>query len=291
MKKNILLFLSISVISCQNHSVSDKKANEEITHNARNPIDYVGTYKGILPCADCDGMDTEIAINENSTFSIKTKYEGKGDKVFMQKGNFVTNKQGNVIILTNVRNGSNKYLVGENTLTQLDIYGKKSTGSFADDYVLSKQSENTLDIENTIQENTTTVDLDSRIAASATIKKVNPAVGKYTLAETTWKLVLLNDEKLVQKGNNVYYLKLKSKDGRFVALSGCNSIIGYYVMPSSTTLTFSRITSTKTDCVDDTLESHFFTTLAETKHYKLDKETLTLFDEDKKRLAKLVAFK
>ena len=290
MKKIILLFLLLSMVSCQKQTVTDKKVTVDAAAlNAKTSIDYVGTYKGILPCADCEGLETEIAINENSTFSIKTKYQGKGDKVFMQKGNFTWNKKGNTITLVGV-NGSNQYFVGKSTLTQLDVYGKKSTGSFADDYILTKQPTDTSDVE-TDEESKVTVDLNSRIATTTVIQKVNPAVGKYPLAETKWKLISLNNKTVVQNDKDVYYIKLKSKDGRFVALSECNNILGKYVMPSSTTLTFSGIVSTKMACADMELESHFFTMLAETNSYKIDNETLTLFGAGKKELGKFEVIK
>ena len=290
MKKYILLFLLVSIVSCQKQSVADKKIVE--TYNAKISGNYIGTYKGTLPCIDCQGMETEITINENATFCIKTKYLGKGEKVFIQKGNFKWNKQGTTIILTDIKSGPNHYLVGKNTLNQLSATGKKETGSLADEYILTKKSATaTLSIETASKNSAATVDLNSRIATTTVIQKVNPAVGKYTLAETKWKLVSLNKEKVDQKGKDVYYLKLKSKDGRFVALSGCNTILGYFVMPSSTTLTFSGITSTKLACADLETESHFFTMLGLINSYKLDNETLTLFDADKKELSKFEVVK
>lgn len=291
MKKYILMFLTtISFVSCQKQTSTNKKVDADVI-SLKSTGDYIGTYKGILPCADCQGLITEIAINENTTFSMKTKYQGKGDKVFVRKGHFTWNKKRNIIVLTDIKNGPNQYFVGKNKLIQLDIYGEKITGSLADDYILSKQPTDTSDIETVEKSNNETVDLDSRIATTTVIEKVNPAAGKYPLAGTKWKLVSLNKEKATQKGKNVYYIKLNSKDGRFVALSGCNNIIGHYVMPSSTTLTFSGIVSTKMDCTDMKLESYFFTALAETHSYQLDKETLALFGADKKQLAQFVVFK
>ena len=288
MKKFTVVLLIILVVSCQKKGNTDKKVVVDDMHNAKNFLDYVGIYKGILPCADCNGLQTEIAINENSTFCIKTKYDGKGDKVFVQKGNFSWNKQGNTIILKGV-NGANQYFVGEQTLTQLDVYGKKSTGSFADEYILSKQPTDTSEIERAEDHNKVTVDLNSRMATTTVIQKVNPAVGKYTLSETKWKLISLNKEKVPQKGKDVYYLKLKSEDGRFVALSSCSNIIGYYAMPSSSTLSFLGITSTKMDCANAVLESHFFTMLAETNSYKLDNKKLTFYGNGK-ALAEFLVF-
>jgi copper homeostasis protein (lipoprotein) len=289
--KKTLLFLFVLTVGCQKQTVK-KEDVDDAAHNAKNSLDYVGTYKGILPCVDCHGLETELVINENSTFSLKTKYQGKGDKIYMQKGHFTWNKKGNIIILTDVKNAPNQYSVGEKTLTQLDVYGKKINGISSEEYILSKRSADTSTIETSANDkNPTTVDLNSRMATTTVIQKVNPAVGKYTLAETKWKLIKLKNEKSEIKAKDVYYIKLKSKDGRFVALSGCNNIIGYYVMPSSTTLSFSGITSTKMDCADAALESMFFTTLAETQGYKLDKEELILFGQGKNKLATFKAVK
>ena len=288
MKKSLLL-LFVLMVSCQKQAV---KVNETdlASHNARKSMDYIGSYKGILPCTDCHGLETEIVINENSTFSIKTKYQGKGDKIYLKKGNFSWNKKGTVIILTDVKNGPNKYLVGKNTLTQLDIDGKRITGNSASEYVLSKQPNDTSNIE-TIEENTATVDLNNRIEATTVIKNVNPAVGRFTLAETKWRLVSLNKKTVPQKGKKVYFLKLNSKDARFTAYAGCNSIAGNYVMPSSDKLDFSEVIMTRMACPNMTLEDKFGAMLVQVISYKLDKETLTFFGEKKKELARFEANK
>ena len=237
--KNSLLVLLVLALSCQKQVVKKDEVGLA-SHNARNSLDYVGSYKGILPCPDCHGLETEIVINENSTFNIKTKYQGKGEKIYLKKGNFTWNKKGTIIILTDVKNAPNKYFVGENTLTQLNIDGKRITGNTANEYVLSKQPYRASTIETT-EQNSTTVDLNSRIEATTVIKKVNPAVGRYPLAETKWRLVSLKNKTVKQIGDKAYYLKLNSKDAKFTAFAGCNSIAGNYIMPSSNKLDFSDV--------------------------------------------------
>lgn len=288
MKKSLLI-LFVILVSCQKQTVKKNETDLDY-NNARNSMDYTGSYKGILPCADCHGLEKEIVINENSTFNIKTKYQGKGDKIYIQKGNFSWNEKGNIIILTDVKNGPNKYLVGKNTLTQLDIDGKIITGNLASEYVLSKQPIDTSDFETT-DKNPTTVDLNSRIEATTVIKKVNPAIGRFTLAETKWRLVSLAKKPVTQKGNKPYFLKLNSNDARFTAFAGCNSIAGNYVMPSSDKLDFSEVIMTRMACPDMTLEDKFGAMLVQMTTYKLDKETLIFFDKGKKELAKFEAIK
>lgn len=288
MKKNILLLFFLSFLSCQDKSVPDSNAKVVDSHASKNTLDYIGVYKGILPCADCEGIETELAINENETFNIKTKYIGKGNKVFIQKGNFTWNKDGNTIILNAIKNASKFYFVGENTLTQLDMSGKKIQGRLAEHYILSKQPNDTTSVE-TSTDNAMTVDLNDRIKTTTVIKKVNPAIGKYTLAETRWKLVELNGKKIVQKGPKVFFIKLNSKDGKFSAYMGCNRINGSYSMPSSFKLSLSEVMMTRMACPEMSLETNFSAILSDVTSYQLKDETLTFFGDQKKILSKFKA--
>ena len=106
-------------------------------HNAQNSLDVDGAYKGVLPCADCEGIETEVELKD-STYVRRTKYLGKGDsKVDEEHGNFKW-LEGSTIELEGIADASNKYFVGENTLTHLDTEGNKVTGELADHYILKK---------------------------------------------------------------------------------------------------------------------------------------------------------
>ncbi|MFN3754337.1 copper resistance protein NlpE N-terminal domain-containing protein [Flavobacterium sp.] len=297
MKARLLLFLlSLSFfISCQKQTTDSNLSNQDsitkvdsinnvAAHNAKNSLDYIGTYKGILPCADCEGLETIICINENNTYNIKTKYLGKGNKIFEQKGTFSWNKAGNTIVLDHEANGPNQYFVGENTLTQLDMLGKKITGDLASDYVLAKQPETNAVIE-TPQKNESTVDLNNRIESQTVVKKVNPAIGKATLAETKWKLITLNGKVVDQNGKKDHFIKLNSNDGKFSAYAGCNSIMGSYMMPSAFGLSFSDVAMTRMACSNMDLEARFSKALEATDRYSIKDNILKLHKGKKEVLA------
>ncbi len=109
------------------------------SHNSQNSLDWQGTYKGVTPCADCEGIETEIVLNADLTFALKTKYLGKGDgKVFQETGSFVWDKTGGIISLEGLKGRPSQYKVGENRLIQLDMDGKVISGALAEKYVLSK---------------------------------------------------------------------------------------------------------------------------------------------------------
>lgn len=110
------------------------------THNSQNALDWPGAYKGITPCADCEGIETEIKLNKDLTFWIQTKYLGKGDaKVFEEKGTFEWDNTGSIVLLQGLKGSPSQYKVGENKLIQLDMDGNVITGQLAEKYVLLKE--------------------------------------------------------------------------------------------------------------------------------------------------------
>ena len=295
MKARLLPFLGLIclLMSCQKQGEKTQSIQDSITkadslkRNTpidKNSLDYIGTYKGILPCDDCEGMETTICINENNTYNIKTSYLGKGDKVFEQKGTFTWNKERNTIVLDNVKNGPNQYFVGKHILMQLDLNGKQMTGNSASQYVLAKQKNTNSEIE-TLEKSKATVDLNSRMEAQTVIKKVNPAVGKVTLAETKWKLMTLNGKLVKPKGKRDYYIWLNSKDGRFSAFAGCNAIVGNYAMPSSFEISFTEVAMTKMACPDMSVEDRFSTMLESADRYTIADNILQLKKGKKEVLA------
>ena len=109
------------------------------THSSQNSLDWQGTYKGITPCADCEGIETELVLNKDLTYVIKTKYLGKGDgKTLEESGNFVWDQSGSSITLEGSKGRPSRYKVGENKLIQLDMKGNVISGALAEKYVLIK---------------------------------------------------------------------------------------------------------------------------------------------------------
>ncbi len=107
--------------------------------NSQNSLDWKGMYKGVTPCADCEGIETEIVLNADLTFTLKSKYLGKGDgKIFQEAGSFVWDKTGGIISLEGLKGRPSQYKVGENRLIQLDMKGKVTSGDLAEKYVLTK---------------------------------------------------------------------------------------------------------------------------------------------------------
>lgn len=146
----VLFSLSFFFFSCKNEKEKDEVKVQTVStdasdigvvdmHNSQNALDWSGIYSGVIPCADCVGIETEVILNEDMTFIKRTKYLGKGDqRIFEEKGTFVWDKTGSIVSLNGINETPIQYKVVENGLIQLDLEGKVITGSLANNYILKK---------------------------------------------------------------------------------------------------------------------------------------------------------
>jgi len=149
-RKKIVCVSSIACLLFALNACSSKGGNSGQNQNEENQIatvdnsqtnlDWEGTYSGIVPCADCEGIDTKISLKGDSTYQISWKYTGKGDEMYSQEGKFTWDSTGSIITLGNIDADKNptKYKVCENYLLQLDLKGNVITGELADKYRLNK---------------------------------------------------------------------------------------------------------------------------------------------------------
>lgn len=106
-------------------------------HASRNSLDWAGTYRGVLPCADCEGIETLVTLRTDGRYSSSARYLGKNDKPFTEEGTFQWDATGGVITLSGQE--PVRYRVGENRLIRLAMDGSSITGTLADHYVLAKE--------------------------------------------------------------------------------------------------------------------------------------------------------
>ncbi len=110
----------------------------DTVHTSQNSLDYAGTYKGVTPCADCEGIEVALSIAMDSTYTLSAKYLGKGDgKPVVTNGKYVW-IDGGTIQLEGINSGPSKYKVGEGRIWQLDMQGNRIEGALADKYMLTK---------------------------------------------------------------------------------------------------------------------------------------------------------
>ncbi|MDL2262012.1 copper resistance protein NlpE [Bacteroidales bacterium OttesenSCG-928-I21] len=143
--KNILILSIILLTSCGGVNTKKSSSTKEVNnteqqqkeiHNSQNSLDYGGTYEGIIPCADCPGIEISITLDYKNKYTKKMTYQNREpNNVFTSKGRYEWNEIGNKITLLN-ETVPEIYQVGENKLTMLDLSGNKIAGENADKYVL-----------------------------------------------------------------------------------------------------------------------------------------------------------
>ncbi|MEN9919779.1 MAG: hypothetical protein RL662_2215 [Bacteroidota bacterium] len=148
MRKIVILSVATLLVACnantsspKNDQTADTSKVENVTppsdvHNAKNSLDYKGTYKGTLPTASGSGMEVTVVLAD-STYTKEVKYVDKKDKAISTKGSYTWNEQGTTITLVG-EDKPNQYFVEENALRHLDMEGNKITGDMEAMYILKK---------------------------------------------------------------------------------------------------------------------------------------------------------
>jgi heat shock protein HslJ len=249
----VFLLIMIPFLQCKTQPAATNKHETGKQDNSQNSLDWPGTYGGVLPCADCPGIETEIVLNKNLQFIKKTKWLGKSDESRELSGTFSWNADGNRITLDvpGGNPGKELYLVGENKIIMLDIEGNRIAGDLANQYILGK---------------------------------LNTAI-----LEKYWKLTELHGRSIPVYAtvNREPHIIFKDKDNRVNGNGGCNNFSGTYILKSNDRITLSKIMSTLMACKQMETENEFFKVLQMADNYYVSGDTLIL---NKARMAPLARF-
>ncbi|CCW31620.1 envelope stress response activation lipoprotein NlpE [Xenorhabdus nematophila] len=144
-KKIVLALLAagvFTVVGCQNHSALQDTSVSQISTISQNKIlPTEKVFNGIVPCADCAGIDTTLQLAKDGTYILGQTYlEAKNEENnFFDAGNWIT--QGKKIVLTNQNGNQSYYQMQGEDLVMLDIHGQpiESNLNYKLDKVTSKK--------------------------------------------------------------------------------------------------------------------------------------------------------
>ncbi len=142
----LCLAIIIATTSCKQtedtkenlQEASELQASDPI-HNSKNSLDYLGTYTGILPCADCEGIETTVTLIDEQNYTLSMRYLGKEYEAETEQGSYHWNDEGSIITLERDDDLVHHYKVGENMLIRLDQQQQVIEGDLADFYRLKKE--------------------------------------------------------------------------------------------------------------------------------------------------------
>lgn len=261
MSKSLILGLTVLLVlsACEPASTqpSATTAQPEIaatpdSHNSANSLDWAGVYKGVVPCADCEGIETSLTLHMDKTYQLSTTYLGKDRAIFQQQGKFEWDATGSIIQLLGQKEGAAHYKVVENQLIQLDMAGQVITGNLAEQYKLSKQA----------------------------------AITEYKLSGVRWKLNELQGQPVPSTEPDMTpYLEF-TDDNRVIGFAGCNQFTGAYET-DGLRLSFKPLATTQKACLNGSVEDQFLATIQGIDNYTVNESGLAFY---KARTAALVRF-
>lgn len=117
------LLVALIITGC-----SEKSANT--SGEAANGGDLL--YEGVLPCADCEGIETSVTLHDGDRYTLRSLYLGTDQPAVVERGTFTRHNQESRIVLDDGR----QFKQGEDSLLHLTMEGKTITSELAEHYVL-----------------------------------------------------------------------------------------------------------------------------------------------------------
>jgi heat shock protein HslJ/uncharacterized membrane protein/uncharacterized lipoprotein NlpE involved in copper resistance len=140
MKKIILLIsiVFVMIVGCSSapETVQDTKQLTFLSN---------GIWLGVLPCADCEGIDYQLNLKNDFTFIQKFVYKGKSDDFVIDEGTWSFDSD-SVIELESYDYGKS-FLISGKELIMLDQYGDRIESEFEEKYHLHKDASTVKDIK------------------------------------------------------------------------------------------------------------------------------------------------
>jgi uncharacterized lipoprotein NlpE involved in copper resistance len=91
-----------------------------------NDLNWVGDYKGVLPCADCEGIETELELKADNTYELSEEYLGKQSNEFKAKGIFSFDADQSNVITLDEQGQKRKFFIGDNFVELRDMQTGKA---------------------------------------------------------------------------------------------------------------------------------------------------------------------
>lgn len=250
--KIILFFITLSVLTAGCDKLPDK---------TKPKVNITGSYSGIIPCADCEGIYYLLTLNPDTTYNEKMVYIGKDASPLENKGKYFftdTNK----IKFINKDGPVSQFLISNGSLIMLDANGRNFEGPAADKFILKPG----------IMKMPEKANRDSSKTSSTSVS--NSINGKWTLSEINGKKVDANNYT-----NGLPFLEIREADNKFSGSTGCNRINGASTIVGNEVV-FTKYITTRMACPGSG-ESNFISALATVRSYKVEKNNLIMISEGK----------
>ena len=89
---------------------------------AATALDWPGEYKGVLPCSDCQGIETELELKMDKTYELSEEFLGRANGQESKiTGTFEFDPNDPAVIILDQAANNRKFFVGENFIEARDV--------------------------------------------------------------------------------------------------------------------------------------------------------------------------
>ena len=92
-----ILLLAAALGGCASPPQGATPRSPDPAHDSRNALDWAGVYEGVLPCADCPGIETRLTLQRDGRYELSTRYIDRPPAPQTVRGQFQWNAAGNTI--------------------------------------------------------------------------------------------------------------------------------------------------------------------------------------------------
>lgn len=109
-----------------------EELNKEITRQLEK---LSGTYSGNLPCSDCEGIEFELVLKPDLSYSSRAEYVGQSQDPIVREGSYAVSENGKIKLDQNTGN-LQFFQYEDNKLKVLDKNGHAIPGELGQKYFL-----------------------------------------------------------------------------------------------------------------------------------------------------------
>src|SRR5690606_8410075 len=134
----IFTLLAVSCTTSPNSGLSTEPVDVSVSENVLNDK-VIGTWRGVIPCADCPGISYNLTLNENNSFEETLLYQDRRGQPFTQRGTWRINN--GVLELNNTAEERSRLGLSDNELLMLDrTTGRPIESTIANMYRLRRDA-------------------------------------------------------------------------------------------------------------------------------------------------------
>lgn len=112
-----MILLAVSCTTSPNTGLSTEPVDVAVSETVLNDR-VIGTWRGVIPCADCPGINYNLTLNENNSFEETLIYQDRSGQPFTQRGTWRINN--GVLELNNTAEERSRFGLSDNELLMLD---------------------------------------------------------------------------------------------------------------------------------------------------------------------------